>query len=42
MFKLLKNSGINVAEYNDRKRAQIRNKNVGIVMQDFALLENIR
>ena len=31
--------GVNVAEYNDRKRAQIRNKNVGIVMQDFALLE---
>ena len=31
--------GVNVAEYNDRKRAQIRNKNIGIVMQDFALLE---
>lgn len=32
-------NGINVAEYNDRKRAQIRNKHIGIVMQDFALLE---
>ena len=38
--------GVNVAEYNDRKRAQIRNKNIGIVfthpserVNSFALLE---
>lgn len=33
-------NGEDVSKFNERKRAIIRNKDIGIVLQDFALMEN--